>query len=249
VINKQIRQFPLKYINPLRKVAIGWGVHETVGDECKEAGIKKALITTTGLKGTGIVDEIVGILHHCGISTEIYDKVTSNPKDYEVMEAYQVFKDAQCDGVVSVGGGSSHDCGKGVRAVVANGGRFICDMALSIDPPWMEVMKTLKPYTYPQVFVTTTAGTGSECTLGGLITNTKLRAKQVIQVAEYMPTAGLVDPLLVRTMPQSITAWSGWDAITHAFEGLVGKLQVPASLAMMREVVKMVSENLREFTY
>src|SRR3989304_654260 len=75
------------------------------------------LIVTTGLKGTGIVEEIKGILNYNGISTEIYDKVTSNPKDYEVAEAYKIFMDTQCDGVVSIGGGSSHDCAKGVRAI------------------------------------------------------------------------------------------------------------------------------------
>ena len=64
--------------------------------------------------------------------------VTSNPKDHEVLKAYETYMASECDGVVSVGGGSSHDCGKGVRAVAANDGRPLYDMAAKIDPPWME---------------------------------------------------------------------------------------------------------------
>ncbi len=123
MVNKQIFQFPIHYTVPIGKIAIGWGAHTTVADECKTAGIKKTLITTSGLKGTGIVDEIREILLTGGISTEVFDHITSNPKDHEVMEGYRVFREAGCDGVVSVGGGSSHDCGKAVRGVVANGGR------------------------------------------------------------------------------------------------------------------------------
>ena len=122
MIEKKLYEFPISYTTLIGKIAIGWGAYETVADECKAAGIKKALITTTGLQGTGIVDEVNQILTSNGITTVIYDKVTSNPKDYEVEEAYNIFKEAGCDGVVSVGGGSSHDCGKGVRAMAANDG-------------------------------------------------------------------------------------------------------------------------------
>ncbi|OGO20144.1 MAG: hypothetical protein A2144_12245 [Chloroflexi bacterium RBG_16_50_9] len=73
----------------------------------------------------GIVGEIEGILKHHGISTEIFSKVKSNPTDEIVMQAYRAFTDAQCDGVVSVGGGSSHDTGKALRAVDGNDGREI----------------------------------------------------------------------------------------------------------------------------
>ncbi|MEJ2740242.1 MAG: iron-containing alcohol dehydrogenase, partial [Dehalococcoidia bacterium] len=108
MINKEIFEFPIHYTSPLCKIAIGWGAHETVADECKALNIKKAFIATTGLRGTGIIDEINRILTSNGISTEIFDKVTSNPKDHEIMAAYEAYKEAQCDGVVSVGGGSSH---------------------------------------------------------------------------------------------------------------------------------------------
>jgi len=249
MIDKKVFEFPIRYTQPVGKIAIGWGVHETVADECKAANIKKALITTTGLKGTGIIDEINQILTTHGISTEIYDKVTSNPKDYEVMEAYKVFKEAECDGVVSVGGGSSHDCGKGVRAVAANDGKYICDMAALLDPPWMEEIKKYKRVTIPQVSVNTTAGTGAESTCAATITNTKLRAKQVVFVPELGPTAALVDPLLIRLMPQNFAAWTGFDALAHAIDAFIARTWTHYSSSIALGVMKIIAENLREFTY
>jgi methanol:N,N-dimethyl-4-nitrosoaniline oxidoreductase len=87
VIDKRLFEFPISYTTLIGKIALGWGAHETVADECKAAGIKKALLVTTGLRGTGIVEEIQSILSYGGISTVTYDKVSSNPKDTQVMEA------------------------------------------------------------------------------------------------------------------------------------------------------------------
>jgi formaldehyde dismutase / methanol dehydrogenase len=249
MLDKKIFEFPILYTLPMGKIAIGWGVHETVADECKEAKIKKALITTTGLKGTGIVDEIKGILNHHGIATEVFDKVTSNPKDYEVMEAYQVFKETQCDGVVSIGGGSSHDAGKGVRAVACNNGIYVCDMAMFIDPPWMEERKKYNPVTIPQVSVNTTAGTGAESSTGASIVNTSARAKQLLFLPGQTANAALIDPLLVRLMPSNMTAWTGMDALTHAYESYISRIPSDYTAALMLRAIKLVSKNLREFTY
>jgi alcohol dehydrogenase class IV len=249
MIDKKVFEFPICYTGVIGRIAIGWGAHETVADECKQAGIKKALVTTTGLKGTGIVDEIIRILTAQGISTEIFDGVTSNPKDYEVMEAYKVFQEAECDGVVSVGGGSSHDCGKGVRAVAANDGKHVSDMTVFIDPPWMETVKKFKPITIPQVSVNTTAGTGAESTIAAAVINTKARAKQLVMVPGMAPNVALIDPLLVRLMPQSFAAWTGFDAMTHAFESFICRGRSHYNQAIMLRVVKLVAENIREFAY
>lgn len=249
MIDKRVRQFPISYTNVIGQTAIGWGAHETVADECKAVGIKNALITTTGLKGTGIVEEINQILTTGGISTIIYDKVTSNPKDYEVMEAYNIFKEAGCDGVVSIGGGSSHDCGKGVRAVYANDGKYICDMVACIDPPWMEEMKKYQPATIPQIAVNTTAGTGAETTFAAAIVNTKVKAKLLTVLPGLSPNVAIIDPLLVRLMPPHLAAQTGFDALAHAFESYVSRMPSRYNSAMMLAVVKLVSENLREFSY
>ena len=249
MINKQIFQFPITYTIPINKIAIGWGVHETVADECKAVGIKKALIVTTGLKGTGIINEIRQILTTNGISTEIYDKVTSNPKDYEVMEAYDVFKNAECDGVVSVGGGSSHDCGKMIRLVFVNNGQDIVDFAAFGDRSWMEIALKSKPPITPQVSVNTTAGTAAESTAAAMVTSKKLRAKVGIFMPALAPNTALVDPLLVRLMPQNIAAWTGFDTFVHGIEPLLSRIKSHYSRSISLGMIKLVTENLREFVY
>jgi methanol:N,N-dimethyl-4-nitrosoaniline oxidoreductase len=249
MIDKRVFEFPITYTDQVGRIALGWGAHETVADECKGAGIKKALITTTGLKGTGIVEEINQILTSNGVATEIFDKVTSNPKDHEVMDGYKVYREAGCNGVVSVGGGSSHDCGKGIRAVAANDGKYVCDMAVFLDPPWMETMKKQKPVTIPQISVNTTAGTGAESTFCGAIINTKVKAKQLVIVPGLAPSIALIDPYLVRLMPQNLAAWTGFDAFAHAFESCISRMSSGYNPALMLRVIKLVAENLREFSY
>lgn len=252
MINQNILEFPILYagaMGGMGKIAIGWGAHKTVADECKQAGIKKALITTTGLKGTGIVDEINAVLKAGGISTEIFDKVTSNPKDHEVMAGYKVFKEAQCDGIVSVGGGSSHDCGKGIRIVASNNDKDISKFQVTIDRPWMLELLRYKPCTIPQVSVNTTAGTGAENSGGAAITQSNVKAKRLAMVPGLASKVAINDPLLIRCQPSHIAAQTGWDAFCHAFELYVSRIQSKYSCALAIYAIKLVAENLREFAY
>ncbi len=253
MINHQIPEYPIVYVNNSRigKIAVGWGCHSTVADECKEAGIKKALIVTTGLRGTGIVDEIKSILSYHGISVEVYDKVTSNPKDYQVMEGYQAFKAAGCDGVVSVGGGSSHDCGKAIRVVDANDGKHISEFALKKNKP-PELMAKTSPIKKPQISVNTTAGTGAENSFGAAYTNTALqpRLKELAVAPAGLPCfTSLSDPLLIRCQPSRIAAGTAFDALTHATEAYLSRINSEVSKALAYRAVKLISENIREFAY
>lgn len=247
MFNKQVFQFPIIYTFERPKVAIGWGVHETVADECKAANINKALIVTTGLKGTGIVDQVNSVLTHNGISTAIYDKVTSNPKDFEVMEGYKVYKEAECDGVISVGGGSSHDCAKAIRAVVTYEGEYVWDIVKPPTEGWMIEMEKQKRVNIPQISVNTTAGTASEAFIGASIHSSITGDKGGVDVKGGTPTVALIDPLFVRMMPATFAAWTGWDAFSHAFESFLNRIQVPGTHAMQLGTMKLIAENIREF--
>ncbi|OGN95317.1 MAG: hypothetical protein A2Y89_07020 [Chloroflexi bacterium RBG_13_51_18] len=249
MINKEIFEFPIIYTNPIPKIALGWGSYQTVGDECKAAGMKKALIVTSGLKGTGIVDELKGVINYAGVSTDIYDKITTNPKDWQIMEAYKAFKDGQCDGVVAVGGGSSMDTAKGVRVVAANGGKDITNFTVFIDPPWMETLKKMKPCTIPQVSVATTSGTGAEVSSFAALSNTKTKMKILVSAPNIHSTVAVIDPLLARLQSREMAAWSGFDAMAHGIEAFVTKVTGPYSHGMLLHCVELVYKNLREFTY
>jgi alcohol dehydrogenase class IV len=249
VINKEIFEFPIIYTNPIPKIALGWGSYQTVGNECKAAGMKKALIVTSGLKGTGIVEELKGVINYAGVATDIYDKITTNPKDWQIMEAYQAFKDGQCDGIVAVGGGSSIDTGKGVRVVAANGGKDITNFTVFINPPWIETLKTMKPCTVPQISVPTTSGTGAEVSSFAALSNTKTKIKILVSAPDIHSTIAVIDPLLARLQPRNVAAWTGFDAMAHGVEAFVTKVQGPYAYGMLLRCVELVYKNIREFVY
>lgn len=249
MFNKNIYQFPIMYTNPIPKIAFGWGSYETIADECSANGIKKALIVTSGLKGTGIIDEVKGILDHGGIASEIFDSITTNPKDHEIMKAYKFFKEAECDGIVAVGGGSSIDVGKCIRVIDANGGKHVNNFVAKINPPWMETLKKLKPCTIPQISVPTTSGTGAEVTSWAAISNTEERAKVLIGAPNIHSTIAIIDPLFARLQPKALAAWAGFDALSHGFEAFLSKVESPYSYGILLRNVELIFKNLREFTY
>ncbi len=249
MINKEIYEFPIVYTNPIPRIALGWGAYQTIGDECKAAGMKKALIVTSGLKGTGVIDEIKGVINYAGVATEIYDKITTNPKDHEIMAAYKMFKEGQCDGVVAVGGGSSIDTGKGVRIVAANGGKDITEFTVFIDPPWIETLKKMKPCTIPQISVTTTSGTGAEVSSFAALSNTRTKTKILVSAPNIPSTIAVIDPLLARLQPRHVAAWTGFDAMAHGIEAFVTKVQGPYAYGLLLRAVELIYKNLREFTY
>jgi alcohol dehydrogenase class IV len=249
VINKEIYEFPILYTNPIPKIALGWGAHQTIGDECKAAGMKKALIVTSGLKGTGIVDEVKAIINHAGVATEVFDKVTSNPKDHEIMAAYKLFKESNCDGVVGLGGGSSMDTAKCIRVIDANGGREVTNFTVFLDPPYAEAVAKMKPCVIPQVSVATTSGTGAEVTSWAAISNTKARAKVLVTGPNIHSTVAIVDPLLTRLQPRNIAAWTGFDALAHGVEAFVTKVQGPYGHGLLLRAVELIYKNLRPFVF
>ena len=92
---------------------MGVGAHDIIGVEAKNLGFKRTLLMTTGLRGSGIIEELVGKIEYQGVEVVLYDKVESNPKDYNVMEAAALYQKEKCDSIISIGGGSSHDARQG----------------------------------------------------------------------------------------------------------------------------------------
>lgn len=248
MINKEIRQFPLLYVNQHSRGIVGWGAHEMAGVECKTNGITHALLITTGLKRTGIIEAIEGVLKSAGISYTIFDKITSNPKDYEVKEAYKVYAKAKCNGVVSVGGGSAHDAGKAVRILATNEGAEtnLKNFAAVLDPHYTQRIPTLKVVNIPHVAINTTTGTGANCTSFSIINDSDWVYKLILIVPGVSPSVGIDDPLLMRLQPNHMVAWSGFDALCHAVEPFINRLNFPVAHATGLRAIKLISENLRE---
>ena len=247
-ISTERKQFPLLHVKQHAPAIVGWGAHKMAGKECQEWGIKHALLVTTGLRGTGIVDEVEGVLKANGIAVTRFENVTSSPKDFEVKEGIQVYLDAGCDGVVSVGGGSSHDAGKAIRLMATNDGAKtdLRKFAAFKAPHFTTLLTTYKVITIPQVAINTTTGTGANCTNNAVVTDVKWMYKLLLIVPGIQPSAGIDDPAFMRLQPPHIVAWSGMDAFCHAMEPFIGRYNFPVCHATGHRAIKLLSENLRQ---
>ena len=237
-------QFPIKEFHRMPRGLLGPGAYEMVGVEARKLGFKRSLLMTSGLRGTGIVEDIVGKLRYREIDVIVYDKVESNPKDYNVMDAYKLYTDERCDSFISVGGGSVTDACKAARIVVAHDGRSINEFE--------GFNKSERPDNPPHIAINTTAGTGSETSWAYVITDmtTENAPHKYVAFDESCPvTLAINDPVLFFSMPQDLTAFCGFDVLAHASEPYVSRINFPPSLGSALKTIEMVAENLRQTVF
>lgn len=218
---------------------MGAGCVSLVGERCKILGGKKALIVTDkflrSMEG-GAVELTTKYLTEAGIKVAYYDGVEPNPKDTNVRDGLEIFKSEDCDMIVTVGGGSAHDCGKGIGIAATHEGDLY-------DYAGIETLTNALP---PIVAVNTTAGTASEITRHCVITNTKIKVKFVIVSWRNLPMVSFNDPMLMVKKPAGLTAATGMDALTHAVEAYVSKDANPVTDAAAIQAIKLISQNLRQ---
>lgn len=210
-----------------------------VGKRCELLGGKKALLVTDkGLRAIkdGAVDQTVKYLHESGINVVIFDGVEPNPKDTNVRDGLAVFQKEQCDVIVTVGGGSPHDCGKGIGIAATHPGDLYSYAGI----------ETLENPLPPIIAVNTTAGTASEVTRHCVLTNTKTKVKFVIVSWRNLPSVSINDPLLMVGKPAGLTAATGMDALTHAVEAYISKDANPVTDASAIQAIKLIATNLRQ---
>ena len=240
----RILEFPVKEFFKQPRSLLGAGAYENAGPEAAEMGLKHVLFVTTGLRGTGIIDECKTNFENAGVSVTVYDKVETNPKDYNVMDAYKAFTEGECDGFVSIGGGSPHDTTKGARVVAAHDGRNINE--------FQGLNASEKLENPPHIAINTTVGTGSETTPAAVITDLssdEAPHKWVAFDRAMTTTLAINDPVLCMTMPPEYVAYTGFDTLAHASEAYVGRVQHLSCTPQALHAVRMATENLREATY
>lgn len=214
---------------------VGQNCSTQIPDRLKSLGGKKPLIVTDqGIVAVGILKQITDILDAAGMQYAVYDKTVPNPTDKNVEEATEAYKSNGCDSLITLGGGSSHDCGKGVGFVVGNGGKI---------HDYEGVDKSSKPFP-PYVAVNTTAGTASEMTRFCIITDEARHIKMAIVDKHVTPLLSVNDSSLMIGMPKSLTAATGMDALTHAIEAYVSIAATPITDACALKAVTMIAENL-----
>lgn len=225
------------------KIRFGSGIVKEVGKEAAEVGAKNILIITDkGILKAGIVDIVVEALQNAGHEAiTIFDDIEPNPRDTTVHQAYEHAKKVSTDLIIAIGGGSSIDTAKSVGVLLEHGGQIN-------DYEFVETEMLTKPIT-PLIAIPTTVGTGSEVTCWSVITDTKRHFKMSVGGHFAFPKLALVDPDLVATLPSSIVASTGMDALTHAIEGYTATVSEPISDAYGLYAIELIANNLREATF
>ena len=215
---------------------IGIGASKEIPGKIRDLGGKKPLVVTDqGIVKSGILKQITDLLDEAKMDYEVYDKTIPNPTDANVHEGVDVYKKAKCDSLITLGGGSSHDCGKGIGLVVSNGGKI---------HDYEGVDQSTKPMP-PYVAVNTTAGTASEMTRFCIITDLSRKVKMAIVDWRVTPGIALDDPMLMVGMPPSLTAATGMDALTHAVEAYVSTIANPMTDACAEKAIELIFTHLR----
>ncbi len=188
------------------------------------------LITDTGIRKSGIVDRVMSGLS--GIP--VFDAVASNPRHSTVNKAAEAVRAYRPDAVVALGGGSALDAGKAVALLAVNPG--------NIED--YEGKSRYQQNPLPLIAVPTTCGTGSEVTWVSVITNTERKFKMSIKGPAMFPAAALIDPDLLKTLPSSLVASTGLDALTHAVEAFTVKPATFITDVYAREAVRLIFQYL-----
>jgi alcohol dehydrogenase len=216
---------------------MGVGAHKEIGKQVKVLGGKKPFICTDkGITKAGITQQIVDLVKKdAGVDCVVFDETVPNPTDTNVHDGLKIYQDKKCDLIISLGGGSSHDCGKGIGIVSTNGGNI---------RDYEGVDKSSKPMP-PFIAINTTAGTASEMTRFCIITNTSNHVKMAIVDWRVTPNVAINDPLLMAGMPPALTAATGMDALTHAVEAYVSIIATPVTDACALQAIQLIAGNLR----
>ncbi|EGR9007832.1 TPA: L-threonine dehydrogenase [Vibrio vulnificus] len=215
---------------------MGAGCLKDAADSIKAQGFTKGLIVTDKiLNQIGVVKQVQDLLSERHIEAVVFDGTQPNPTIGNVNAGLALLKQNECDFVISLGGGSPHDCAKGIALVAANGGE-IAD--------YEGVDKSAKPM-LPLIAINTTAGTASEMTRFCIITDEERHIKMAIVDKHTTPLISVNDPELMLAKPASLTAATGMDALTHAVEAYVSIAATPITDAVAIKAIELIQAHLR----
>ena len=207
-----------------------------LGGILEKEQVKSALIVTDrGIVSNGLIGPVAAALEASGTAYAVYDGTRPNPTVENVEEAYALFREKGCGCLIAVGGGSSMDCAKAVGARAAYPGKSIGEMR--------GVLKVLRPIP-TLIAVPTTAGTGSEVTLAAVITDSEKQDKYALMSFPLIPHYAVLDPALTYSLPPSLTATTGMDALTHAVEAYIGRSTTRETRRLALEAVELVFRNI-----
>lgn len=215
----------------------GPGARKELPEVIKRLGKTKAFIVTDGgLVKFGVAKMVTDELDKASIPYEIFSDVKPNPTVTNVKNGIEAYKKSAADFIIAIGGGSSIDTAKAV-GIVINNPEFADIVSLEGCAP-------TKNKCVPIVALPTTAGTAAETTINYVIIDEENQKKMVCVDPNDIPAVAIVDAELMYTLPASLTAATGMDALTHAIEGYITKGAWALSDMFEIEAIRMISRSL-----
>ena len=194
----------------------GPGAREVLPQEIKRLGLNKAFVATDkDLLKFGVADKVLKVLEGAGIPYVVFSDIKPNPTVSNVNAGVKAFAESGADFILAIGGGSSIDTSKAI-GIITNNPEFA-------DVVSLEGVAPTKKKSVPIIALPTTAGTAAEVTINYVITDEVNEKKMVCVDPNDIPAIAIVDAELMYTLPKSLTASTGLDALTHAIEGLITK--------------------------
>ena len=209
---------------------------EELPEELKQRNISKVMLVTDSQLRM-LTKELEELLPAKGIKCLVYDKTRPNPTVENVEEALATYKVNMCEGLIAFGGGSSMDCAKAVGARLACPKKSLMQMK--------GILKIRKKIPFLAA-IPTTAGTGSEVTVTAVITDEKTHYKYPMSDFPLIPAVAVLDPKVTFTLPKSLTASTGVDALTHAVEAYIGRSTTAKTRDFSKTAVKLIFENIEK---
>lgn len=222
------------------RLLVGTGRINELPNECIELGMKAPLLVTDpGLSGSLMVGGVVQACLEAGLKIGVFSQIKTNPTGENVTDGYIAYHVGQHDGVIAFGGGSALDAGKAIALMVGQS-RPLWDFEDRGDN-WMLVDSSKMA---PVVAIPTTAGTGSEVGRASVITDTTTQVKKIIFHPAMLPSLVILDPKLTVSLPQSLTAATGMDALSHCLEAYCASYYHPMAEGIALEGIRLIKDNL-----
>ena len=208
-------------------------------DEVKKRGFKKALVVTDkDLIKFNVATKVTKLLDDNGLSYQIFDDVIPNPTIGIVQKGVEIFKQSGADYLISIGGGSPQDTAKAIGIIINN--------PEYADVRSLEGVAPTKKPAVPTIAIPTTAGTAAEVTINYVITDEEKKRKFVCVDPHDIPAVAIIDSDMMASMPASLKAATGVDALTHAIEGYITKGAWELSDMFHLKAIEIISRSLRD---
>ncbi|NTV19060.1 MAG: iron-containing alcohol dehydrogenase [Bacteroidales bacterium] len=222
-----------KFVAP--EYVFGVDARFLAGSYCKRLGAERVFVATdAGMRKTPWLQELENSLQEEEIDYIVFDDISQNPRDFQVMAGAQVYKEKQCNLILAIGGGSVIDCAKGIGIVATNNKRITL----------FEGIDKISNPSPPIICIPTTGGTSADVSQFAIINYFEQRYKMAIISKALVPDVALIDPFVLQSMDSYLTACTGMDALSHAFEAFVSNANSPFTDLYAVEAIRLVHENL-----